>query len=403
VPAFGRLAFSYTTNSIGDYVGLVALAVLVFRETRDPLATTALFIAAQFLPAFIAPAVTARVDQLQLRKSLPSIYAGEAVVFALLALLASSFSLPAVLALALLDGVLMLTARGLSRGAVNAVLQPVRLLREGNGLLNIGFAVASVGGSALGGALVSIFGVEAALVVDAASFAVIAIVLATCRHLPYATEAREPFLTRIREGLRWARTDHVARVLLGFEAIAIVLFTLIVPIEIVYAEETLGTTEAGYGVLLSSWGAGIVLGSLVFLLVKQRSAAVLILLSTLAIGAGYLGIAVSRELWLACAFSVVGGVGNGIQWVSVMTALQESTPQDLQARVTGLLESIASAMTGVGFLIGGVITAIFSPPTAFAVAGFGVVLLVVIGGLTRIVPEPVPRWEDRRSPASKPL
>jgi MFS family permease len=403
VPAFGRLAFSYTTNSIGDYVGLVALAVLVFRETRDPLATTALFIAAQFLPAFIAPAVTARIDQLQLRKSLPSIYAGEAVVFALLALLAGSFSLPAVLALALLDGVLMLTARGLSRGAVNAVLQPVRLLREGNGLLNIGFAVASVGGSALGGALVSIFGVEAALVVDAASFAVIAIVLATCRHLPDGTEAREPFLTRIREGLRWARTDHVARVLLGFEAIAIVLFTLIVPIEIVYAEETLGTNEAGYGVLLSSWGAGIVLGSLVFLLVKQRSAALLILLSTLAIGAGYLGIAVSRELWLACAFSVVGGVGNGIQWVSVMTALQESTPQDLQARVTGLLESIASAMTGVGFLIGGVITAIFSPPTAFAVAGFGVVLLVVIGGLTRIVPEPVPRWEDRRSPASKPL
>ena len=44
VPAFGRLLFSYTTNSIGDYVGLVALAVLVYGETEDPLATTALFI-----------------------------------------------------------------------------------------------------------------------------------------------------------------------------------------------------------------------------------------------------------------------------------------------------------------------------------------------------------------------
>jgi MFS family permease len=89
---------------------------------------------------------------------------------------------------------------------------------------------------------------------------------------------------------------------------------------------------------------------------------------------------------MACAFSVVGGLGNGVQWVSVMTALQESTPDDLQARVTGLLESIASAMTGVGFLIGGVVTALFAPPTAFAVSGVGVVALVVLGAIFRVVP-----------------
>jgi MFS family permease len=401
VPAFGRLLFSYTTNSIGDYVGLVALAVLVYGETRDPLATTALFMAAQFLPAFIAPALTARVDQLAMRRVLPAIYAGEAVVFGLLALLADSFWLAPVLALALIDGVLMLTARGLSRGAVNALLQPVGQLREGNGLLNIGFAIASVGGSALGGALVASFSAAAALAVNAASFAVVAAVLATCQHLPAANTERTPFMARIREGLRYARTDRVARLLLGGEALAIVLFTLIVPIEIVYAEETLETDEAGYGILLSSWGAGIVLGSLVFLLVRKRSATRLILLSTLAIGAGYLGMAVSTELWVACAFSVIGGLGNGIQWVSVMTALQESTPGDLQARITGLLESIASAMTGVGFLIGGIVTALFSPPTAFFVSGIGVVLLVVLGVIFRAVPETRrERWEQGRSPAS---
>ena len=33
-------------------------------------------------------------------------------------------------------------------------------------------------------------------------------------------------------------------------------------------------------------------------------------------------------------------------------------------------------MTGVGFLLGGVITALTSPPTAFAVSGLGVVLVV---------------------------
>ena len=153
---------------------------------------------------------------------------------------------------------------------------------------------------------------------------------------------------------------------------ALVLFTLVAPIEIVYARKTLGTHEAGYGVLLATWGAGVVVGSMVFA-VKRRSRRVLVLPSTLAIGVAYSGWPISRELWLACAFSVLGGAGNGVQWVAVMTALQEATPADLQARITGLLESVASAMTGVGFLIGGIITAVFSPPTAFAVSGIGVI------------------------------
>ena len=105
----------------------------------------------------------------------------------------------------------------------------------------------------------------------------------------------------------------------------------------------------------------------------------------MAIGVAYLGMAAARELWLACAIAAVGGLGNGIQWVSVMTALQEATPKQLQARIVGLLESVASIMTGVGFLIGGLITAAASPPTAFAVAGAGIVLLVAVGGAAALI------------------
>jgi MFS family permease len=384
-PAFGRLLTAYTVNATGDYVGVVALALLVYAETGDPLATTALFIATQFLPAFVAPALTARADQVPLRRMLPLLYASEAVIFVALALLASRFSLPLVLLLALVDGALMLTARALVRSAINATLQPVGLLREGNGLLNVGFAIASIGGAALGGVLVDAYGVGVALSVDAFSFAAVAVLLLTGPLPIGGTETREPMFRRMREGLRFAAQHATARALLLGEAIALVLFTLIVPIEVVYARETLATDDAGYGLLLAAWGAGIVLGSLVFLGVRHRSTMSRILLSTLAIGVAYLGMAFARELWLACAISILGGMGNGIQWVSVMTALQEATPDRLQARVVGLLESVASIMTGVGFLIGGLITAAASPPVAFGVAGAGVVALVVAGTLASIL------------------
>ena len=75
-------------------------------------------------------------------------------------------------------GTLAITGRGLTRGAVAAVLQPAGLLREGNAMMNVGFAVASVGGAALAGLLIAAVGVATALFVDAASFLVIAALLA---------------------------------------------------------------------------------------------------------------------------------------------------------------------------------------------------------------------------------
>ena len=58
---------------------------------------------------------------------------------------------------------------------------------------------------------------------------------------------------------------------------------------------------------------------------------------------------------VACLASVVGGLGNGVQWVALLTAVQELVPDAMQARVSGFLESLSAAMPGVGFLLGGVI------------------------------------------------
>jgi len=202
VRPFGRLLTSYTVNEIGDSVGIVALAVLVYDRTEEVAPTAAFFIAAKFLPALFAPALTARVDQLPLRRVLPALYFLEAALFAALAAIADSdFVLALVLVLALLDGTLAVTGRGLTRGAVAAVLQPAGLLREGNAVMNLGFALAAVGGAALAGLLIGTLGLSTALYVDAASFLIIAILLAATTNLPHVEMEREPYVERFRVGL----------------------------------------------------------------------------------------------------------------------------------------------------------------------------------------------------------
>jgi predicted MFS family arabinose efflux permease len=360
--------------------------VLVFDRTQDVAPTAGFFLVAKFLPALLATGLTARLDQLALRRTLPAIYAAEALVFGALALLAADdrFVLALVLVLAALDGTLAITGRGLTRGAVAATLQPKGLIAEGNALMNLGFAASSVFGAALAGALIAAFGLSAALLVDAASFLLIAGWLASSRDLPQLEHsAYQSWRARFRDGLAFARRNVLIRTLLLGQSLALICFTIVVPIEIIYAKESLGTTSAGYGVLLSAWGAGIVLGSLLFIALKNRTGFALILVSTAAVGAAYIGMSQAQTLLLACVMSVVGGTGNGIQWVAVMTALQQATPTDYQARMSGLLESIGAGIPGIGFLLGGVIVTLGSPRTAFAIAGIGILVLVGVALLLR--------------------
>ncbi len=386
VRPFGRLLGSYTVNDLGDSIGVVALSVLVFDRTGDVAPTLGFFIVAKFLPALFATGLTAHLDRFSLRRVLPAIYVIEAVAFAALGFLAigDRFFLPLVLALGLVDGTLAITGRGLTRGAVAATLQPHGLIAEGNALMNLGFAGASVFGAAIAGGLIAAFGVSTALFVDAASFMVIAVWLAAARDLPrIAHHDYEPWHTRFRDGLAFARADLTIRTLLIGQSLALICFTVVVPIEVIYAKESLGTSDAGFGLLLSSWGVGIVLGSLAFMVLKHRSGFGLIVISSALVGLAYLGMSQAGVLWVACAMSVVGGAGNGIQWVAVMTALQEATPTEFQARMSGLLESIGAAMPGFGFLLGGLLTALGSPRTAFAFAGAGILVLVIVALLLR--------------------
>ena len=146
----------------------------------------------------------------------------------------------------------------------------------------------------------------------------------------------------------------------------------------IYAKETLGAGDTGYGLLLGSWGAGMVLGSVVFATLRRTPLPLQLFFSTLAIGAGYLGMAGAETLAFACAAAALGGAGNGVQWVAVISSVQELTAQSMQARVIGVLESIGSAMPGAGYVIGGLIATAYTPRATFLVAGAGVLAIVAI-------------------------
>ena len=376
-PAFRRLAFSFTTNEFGDWLGIVALSVLVFDRTDSALATMALFLGSRFVPALLSPALVARIERTPPRFGLATLYCFEAAAFAVLALLVDNFALAAVVFVAMLDGTLALCGRSLTRAVTAALLEPAGELRAGNAVLNIGFTAGSAAGPAAAGLVVAGFGLQAALLLDAASFLTIAVVM-VAGPLPHVEPEEGQWRDRFRAGLAYVTSRVSLRRLMIAQGAAFIFFTAAIPIEVIYAKSTLGAGDAGYGALLASWGVGMVAGSIVFSSVRDRGLPLLLLLSVVAIGVAYLCMAAAPNLLIACAASVLGGIGNGVEWVTVVSAIQEMTRQEMQARVMSVLESVGAAMPGVGFLLGGLVATGHDPRAVLLVSGIGVLLVAAV-------------------------
>jgi hypothetical protein len=364
--------------------------VAVFDHTHSAIAVAALLLAGQALPAFVVPALVSRVEASTKRSELSGLYFFEALATATLAVLLWHFWLPAVLLVAALDGTAALAASALLRAelarAARAQVyaeqsdsqpqgprfdeQAQAAEREANAMLNVAFSGTFVLGPALAGVVVASLGAPTALFIDVGSFLLCGGVLVD---LHSHVEEAEGTSVRARLGAAWRHINEVPslRDLLLVDALALVFFESAAPIEVTYAKVTLRAGDRGFGLLLTMWGVGTVLGSLVFARAMRRPLGTMLSGGAFAIGVAYTGFAVAPSLALACVAALIGGVGNGVELPSLISLVQKLTPTSLQGRMMGAVESLNSLCVAIGLPLGGALVAFSSPRIAFLAVGLG--------------------------------
>jgi MFS family permease len=406
-PQLRRIIAAYTVNRLGTWFGFVALSVAVFDHTHSAIAVAALLVAGQALPAFVAPALAARIEASPRRGVLSGLYAFEGIATALLAVLLWHFWLPAILLLVALDGTAALAASALLRAEtaraareqahenwdaeltgkdLEAFAQATE--RQANATLNIAFSATFMLGPAIAGVVVATAGAPAALFIDTASFLICGAMLIDLH--PHAAEARETSV-RARLLAAWQHVNAVPalRALLLAEAIALVFFNSADPIEVAYAKATLHVGDRGYGLLLAAWGVGVAVGSLVFARSPKRGLGAMLTGGTLAMGIAYIAFSIAPSLEVACVAAVIGGIGNGVEWASVISIVQRLTRPALHGRLMSAVESIGALSLALGLPLGGALVALGSPRSAFLVVGIGAAamtllfLRLVLSGLDR--------------------
>jgi MFS family permease len=381
-PRLRRILAAYTVNKLGTWFGTVALSLAIYDHTHSAAAVTALFVA-RYLPALVVPALVARVEASPRRGSLSALYAVEALCTALLAALVWHFWLAGLLALVALDGAVALTASSLLRAQAARVGEegaqedgqdersPEQGAYNANAALNVALSVSVILGPALGSVAVKALGGSGALLIDAASFLACGALLIDL--YPYVEE-RAGTSVRARLVAAWehVRRAPALRTVLLTQAAALVFFETGAPVEVFYAKGTLKAGDVGYGALLAVWGVGQLVGSLFFARAARRSLGAMLTFGTLAVGLAYLGFAAAPTLTLAALAALLGGVGNGVQWASLIGTVQLLTPERLRGRLMGAVESLGALCPLIGLPLSGLVMALSSPRFAFLVFGAAV-------------------------------
>ena len=292
----------------------------------------------------------------------------------LIATLLDQLSLPL---LAILGFLGALGTVGFSVAAPSLVpsLVPRESLGLANGRLELARSVAFAAGPALAGALVSWAGASSAFVL-ASVLSLAAVVLLFRLHEParLPLPAKHPLLD-LQEGARMVWQHHLLKPILLTSIAWNVSWFVMQAAYIPYAVRTLGMSASTVGMTLASYGAGMIVGSLLAQRVIRGvpfGVAVMIgpLVSVLA------SAAMLATLWAPSAvlagFSFfLFGVGP-ILWTITSTTLRQTvTPGAMLGRVSAIFLTVNAGVRPLGAALGGVVGSHWGEAACLALSLFG--------------------------------
>lgn len=378
---FRLLAGSIGISALGDWLAAVPLILLVERMTGSGLAVSALLICLWAPSVILAGHVGVLVDRFETTRLLAAVSGAQAVVAAGLAF---AGDLWLVLLLTGLLGVGFAISQSAEFALVPAVAGPGSV-QQANGYVETSRYAGFVLGPVAGGILAGTGGTSVAMLVNAASFVVVAIAVLALRTRRRPEPAREgDELVRARDGVVQLFRDRVLGTAMTVAFVSLLFMSASIPADVFFVKDVLGVGDAGFGLVYACWTLGMILGALV---ISKR-----VPVQALAAGA-FLAVAVQgagkalASLWLVFGFMLVcyfvGGIGHGVKNVMFRTLIHERVPSRLHGRAFAAYNGIRNGAELGALAAGGILVATLGARWTLLLAG-GVSALAGLIGLAAL-------------------
>jgi MFS family permease len=393
-PLVGWLA-AELISLCGTRLSMLAIPWLVLTTTGSA-TQTGLVAFAEMGPYVAAKALAGPyVDRFGARRICVGTDLGSTLVVAAIPLLhlADALRYDVLLGLVAVAGLL----RGPSDGA-KAALAPDIVeaagvpLERATGLHSAVERFAGMAGAALAGVIVVAIGAANALVVDAASFAVSAALIASTapRRIHRQTEDDDgTYVERLRSGWDFLRRDPVLVAIVVMVAITNLIDQAYMVVLLPYWVHDNGHGAGTLAMLLAVWAAASTVGSVLAAWLGERLPRfTTYVIAFLVTGAPrFVVLALDVPLWLIVATGVAGGFASGFINPILGAVIYERIPRHLMGRVTALITSLCWSLIPFGGIVGGA-----------AIAGIGLSPALLVLGLAyfaaTMLPTFRPEWRE---------
>jgi MFS family permease len=379
---FLRLWIGQGASFVGDAVSMVALVVLVVEITSSASAVGGALVA-RLLPTIASPLAGVIADRVDRRIVLVASDLARAV---LVLGLVFARDLATIYVLVFLMGLARTVFNPTVRAAFPSVVGGGDLTRA-NALIGGTFSTSIMVGPALGGLLVASIGVDAAFLADAVTYLISAILLSTVPlpHPRRESEEEAGFVRDLRSGFGYLLGARVPLAIVVGAFLTILTINATVPAEVFLAKETFGAGDAGYGLLVSLWGGGMVLGSAMMAVLGNRINLVLLYFLSIFMGASALvGTGLAPAFILALGALTVEGAATGIDNVATDTILQKRVPEAFLGRVFSIRFLGYSAGEALAYPLGGLLVDTVGPRSTYILAGIATAAAGLLVLLTMI-------------------
>jgi MFS family permease len=396
---FRLLAGSIGISALGDWLAAIPLILLVERMTDSGLAVSALLICLWAPSVLLAGHVGLLVDRFETTRLLAVVASAQAVVATGLAF---ADDLWLVLLLTGLLGVGFAVSQSAEFALVPAVIG-TGSVQQANGYVETSRYAGFVLGPLAGGVLAGAGGTSLAMLVNAASFVVVAIAVLSLRtrRRPEAAPEGEDAV-RARDGVVQLFRDRVLGTAMVVAFVSLLFMSASIPADVFFVKDVLDVGDSGFGLVYACWTVGMVLGALV--LSKRVPVGALAVAAFAAVAVQGAGKALA-SLWLVFGFMLVcyfvGGVGHGVKNVMFRTLIHERVPPRLHGRAFAAYNGIRNGAELGALAAGGILVATLGARWTLLVAG-GVSALAGLLGLAAL-PRVAGREPVEEPPATAPV
>jgi MFS family permease len=263
---------------------------------------------------------------------------------------------------------------------------PRQQLVGANSALTASGSVAEFSSFGIGGFLINLFTAPIAIAIDAVSFVVSAVLLATIRRpepAPKPIEHREPVLQEIREGIRIVFQSPLLRALALSHGGTHILWGVFGTAYLLFARDELGLDPAATGVIAAIGGIGSLAGSFAAPALVRRIGVgntILAGMVLFAIGNALIPLAPAHAGLVGASFLIaqqlVGDSGGTVYEIVETSLVQSSVDNRVIGRVNASFFAFTTFMTLVGVILGGIVGELIGLRTAFTIGLVGAVVAI---------------------------